>query len=115
MADLETLPEIVRRFRPNCPGCTPEKATAPGAKPCSFYDCPGLPRELEVTCDTCMYDFAAQDGQVKCDHDTCDTALRLKANVETYETWLQLIRAEAARGRRSGDRDARAIARFVAL
>ncbi len=102
MTDLETLPEIVHRFRPNCPGCTPEKATAPGAKPCSFYDWPGLPRELEVTCDTCMYDFAAQDGQVKCDHGTCDTALRLEANVETYRAWIRLIRAEAARGRRSG-------------
>ena len=34
-----------------------------------------------------MFDFAAEDGQVKCDHDTCDTALRLQANVATYETW----------------------------
>ena len=97
MAGFETLPEVVRKFRPNCPGCTPDKATAHDAKPCSFYDCPGLPKELEVTCNTCMFDFAARDGQVRCDHDTCSTALRLKANVGTYKTWVRLISAEAAR------------------
>ena len=31
MVGLETLPEGVRKFRPNCPGCTPDEATALGA------------------------------------------------------------------------------------
>jgi len=83
---FDQLPLAVRSFRPKCPGCNPNAA---GARPCSFYDCPGLPTELRVTCDLCMYDFVADSGQVKCDHTTCETALRLKANVSTYEAWLE--------------------------
>lgn len=88
------LPAAVRDFRPRCPGCTPSTVTAPGARPCSFYDCPGLPDELRVTCDFCMYDFAAEDGQVKCDHATCERAQQLKSHVPTYRTWLEMLRAE---------------------
>lgn len=95
--DFEELPDIVRSFRPKCPGCTPAKLTEPGARPCSFYDCSGLPKELEVTCDLCIYDFAAEDGQVKCDQATCETAIRLRGNVENYRTWLRLIKEEPSR------------------
>ena len=91
-----TLPKAVREYRPRCPGCTPAKATAEGARPCSFYDCPGLPAELQVTCNLCMYDFSVHDGQPTCDHDTCETARRLQANVETYRAWVQLLKDEAA-------------------
>ena len=92
--DLEKLPQSVLQFRPRCPGCTPEKLREPGARPCSFYDCPGLPEELEVVCKICVYDFAADEGQIKCDHNTCETALRLKKNVPTYKAWLRLLEAE---------------------
>ena len=95
-AGYGTLPAAVRDFRPNCPGCTPMTVTGPDARPCSFYDCPGLPAELRVTCDTCMYDFAIHDGQVKRDHSTCEDALRLEGNVETYRIWLQMLKAEAS-------------------
>ncbi len=88
------LPAVVRDFRPRCPGCTPLSVTAPGARPCSFYDCPGLPDELRVTCDFCMYDFAAEDGQVKCDHSTCERAQWLKDHVPTYRTWLEMLSSE---------------------
>jgi hypothetical protein len=94
--DYDSLPSAVREFRPRCPGCTPHNVTAEGARPCSFYDCPGLPKKLEVTCDTCMFDFAARDGQPKCDHKTCETALRLQKNVETYRSWIELLAEEAA-------------------
>ncbi len=94
VTDFDMLPEVVRNFRPKCPGCTPRKVTEPGARPCSFYDCPGLPKELEVACNICVYDFAAEEGQVKCDHDQCETALRLKGNVETYRAWVRLIEEE---------------------
>ncbi len=103
MADIHSsgredkiLPKAVRDFRPRCPGCSPAKASAEGARPCSFYDCPGLPAELLVTCDLCMYDFAANDGQPKCDHRTCADAIRLQGNVETYRKWVELLRQEAA-------------------
>lgn len=89
------LPASVRDFHPGCPGCFPESLTVEGARPCSFYDCPGLPDELRVTCDDCMFDFAADDGQVTCDHDLCPTALRLQGNVDTYRRWVRLIGAEA--------------------
>ena len=89
------LPEAVRGFRPNCPGCTPEVVMADGVESCSTYDCPGLPEQLQVSCNTCMYDFVTEEGQVKCDHRTCETAVRLKANVDTYKAWLELMRAEA--------------------
>jgi hypothetical protein len=91
-----SLPRSVSEFRPRCPGCTPQTISAAGARPCSFYDCPGLPKELEVTCDTCMFDFASQDGQPKCDHSTCEDALRLKKNVATYQRWVRLLAEEAA-------------------
>ena len=98
-ADFASLPRVVRDYRPGCPGCSPTIVTAEEARPCSHYDCPGLPKELEVTCDTCMYDFAADDGQPDCDHKTCDTALRLQANVNTYRTWLQLIAQDSVPNR----------------
>lgn len=93
---LSDLPATVRNFRPRCPGCTPATVTRPGSRPCSFYDCPGLPAELRVVCDICVYDFAAGDGQVKCDHRTCETAIRLRGNVVTYRRWLRLLESEAA-------------------
>ena len=93
---FESLPPAVRDFRPKCPGCTPTAVTVEGVRPCSFYDCPGLPAELRVTCDKCMYDFAIHDGQIKCDHSTCEDALRLEGNVETYRTWLQMLRDEVS-------------------
>ncbi len=92
------LPPEVLAYRPRCPGCTPEKATAAGGRPCSFYDCTGLPGALRVTCELCMYDFAADDGQLKCDHRTCPTAIRLRANVPIYRAWVELVRAELAGG-----------------
>jgi hypothetical protein len=92
------LPPAVRDFRPRCPGCTPATVAAPEARPCSYYDCPGLPEELEVTCRTCMFDFVAGDGQVKCDHSTCPTALRLTANVPVYRAWLAMLMDERGEG-----------------
>ncbi len=93
--DVSDLPEAVRTFRPRCPGCESSVIGTAGARPCSYYDCPGLPAELHVTCDVCMFDFAANDGQVKCDHTTCETAARLKANVPIYRTWVEMVVAEA--------------------
>ncbi len=93
-ADLVVLPRSVREFRPLCPGCTLHHAISEDAKPCSFYDCPGLPHELEVTCDLCLFDFVADDGQMKCDHLVCETALRLKGNVATYLAWVEILKAE---------------------
>ena len=92
----ELLPPSVRDFRPQCPGCTPDTMTADGARPCSHYDCPGLPSELQVTCNLCMYDFVAHDGQPTCDHATCETAQRLAGNVETYQRWVQMLKDETA-------------------
>lgn len=89
------LPRNVRDYRPRCPGCSPAVLTDMNVRPCSFYDCPGLPEELEVTCDMCMYDFAAQDGQPTCDHSTCATALRLQEHVPIYRAWLELLADEA--------------------
>lgn len=95
--EISMLPRAVLQFRPSCPGCTRDTVSSPGARPCSHYDCPGLPEELQVTCNTCMYDFLADDGQVKCDHTTCETALRMQSNVPTYRTWLRLLKAETER------------------
>ena len=96
--DFANLPRAVREFRPGCPGCTPDVVTAEEARPCSHYDCPGLPRELQVTCNTCMYDFATGDGQPTCDFETCETAQRLQGNVETYKQWVTMLRAGTSGG-----------------
>lgn len=90
-SDFTTLPDSVKAFRPSCPGCSPRVVSEEAAKPCSAYDCPGLPSELKVTCDLCMYDFANEDGQIKCDHATCESARRLRGNVATYRAWLDYI------------------------
>jgi hypothetical protein len=102
-SDYTSLSRSVRDFRPLCAGCAPDIVTAEGARPCSHYDCPGLPTELEVTCDKCMYDFAAQDGQPDCDHNTCETAQRLRKNVPTYRTWVKLLADEALGHRRAAN------------
>lgn len=97
-SDRETLeywlPDEVRDFRPRCPNCSPQVVLTDSSRPCSTYDCPGLPRQLEVTCRICVYDFSIDEGTVRCDHDTCDTALRLKGNVPTYRAWLRLLAEE---------------------
>lgn len=103
MVDIALLPDSVRNFRPRCPGCHPSNLASPGYRPCSFYDCPGLPAELRVTCDLCLYDFAADEGQVKCDHATCPTAARLRANVPTYRAWVTMLLDEM-RDEEVGDR-----------
>ena len=95
MVSHQALPEAVRRFRPTCPGCSATAALKDPARPCSSYDCPGLPADLQVTCAECMYDFAFEDGQVKCDHATCEEALRLESNVPTFRAWLDLLEAES--------------------
>lgn len=89
------LPAAVQEFRPKCPGCTPAKVTTPDALPCSFYNCPGLPSELEVVCKVCVYNFASDDGTDKCDHSTCETAIRLK-ETSPPTTWIHLLETEAA-------------------
>lgn len=94
--EFTLLPPHVRAFRPSCPGCTPAAVTDVNARPCSYYDCPGLPEELEVTCDVCMYDFVAHDGQPACDHNSCETALRLQQHVPAYRAWLEHLTEEAA-------------------
>ena len=94
--DTVRLPEDVRDFRPECPNCNPQIVLDPAARPCSFYDCPGLPPQLQVTCNVCVYDFAADEGTARCDHDTCETALHLKANVPIYRAWVRLLQEETA-------------------
>lgn len=92
--DRAALPEEVRNFRPRCPNCNPEVLLDPLSRPCSFYNCSGLPSQLRVTCDICLYDFFADDGTIKCDHNRCGTARRLKANVPIYRAWLRLLEEE---------------------
>jgi hypothetical protein len=89
-----SLPGEVRSFRPHCPSCSVDVVLRSSSRPCSFYDCPGLPSQLEVTCKTCVFDFYIDEGTVRCDHDTCETARRLRANVPTYRAWLRLLEAE---------------------
>ena len=85
------LPPDVLAHRPRCPGCTPDALADEAARPCSYFDCPGLPSSLQVTCELCMYDFSVDDGQVKCDHDTCETAHRLRSNVAVYQAWRKMV------------------------
>lgn len=88
------LPAEVLSFRPRCPNCTIDVLLEPSSRTCSFYNCPRLPSQLQVTCPLCVYDFFADDGTAKCDHTTCETARRLKANVPIYRAWLRLLEQE---------------------
>lgn len=82
------FPVELLRFR-QCPGCSYDWAEGTGHRSCSYYDCPYLPSALRVTCDFCGYNFFISDGQIKCDHDTCEHATQLRANVATYLAWRE--------------------------
>jgi hypothetical protein len=53
-------------FRP-CPGCGFDIATGEGERSCSWGDCPYLPEELNVFCETCRFNFFTMEGNPPCE------------------------------------------------
>lgn len=78
------------RFR-QCPQCGYDLLTGEGERGCHYYGCPYLPESLDVTCPTCVYNFATEDGNPECsDPPSCDFAVNVApdrvANVREWAT-----------------------------
>ena len=51
----------------HCPGCGFDFATGDGERSCSWGDCPYLPDELSVFCDTCRFNLFTMEGNPSCE------------------------------------------------
>jgi len=50
-----------------CPGCGFDIFTGEGVRSCSWGECPYLPEELNVVCDSCMFNFFTMEGNPPCE------------------------------------------------
>ena len=71
-----------------CPGCGFDFATGEGERSCSWGDCPYLPEELNVFCDSCRFNFFTMEGNPPCEDPlTCEHAAEPRSHVENLRTW----------------------------
>ena len=81
-----------------CPGCGLDIATGEGERSCAWGDCPYLPEELDVYCDTCRFNFFTGEGNPPCeDPNKCEHAAEPLRHVENVRAWI---------GRTTADREA---------
>jgi hypothetical protein len=72
-----------------CPGCGYDFATGEGERSCSWGDCPNVPAELDVYCDTCRFNFFTGEGNPPCaDPYRCEHAHEPLGNVANMRAWL---------------------------
>lgn len=73
----------------NCPGCGFDIATGEGERSCAWGDCPYLPEELDVYCDTCRFNFFTGEGNPSCvDPLACEHAAEPLRHVENVQAWM---------------------------
>jgi hypothetical protein len=71
-----------------CPGCGFDLTTGEGERSCSWGDCPYLPEELNVFCDTCRFNLFTMEGNPSCEDPLhCDHAAEPLGHVENLHTW----------------------------
>ena len=71
-----------------CPGCGFDFATGEGERSCSWGECPYLPEELNVFCDTCRFNFFTMEGNPSCEDPLdCPEAAEPLAHVENLRAW----------------------------
>jgi hypothetical protein len=71
-----------------CPGCGFDFATGEGERSCSWGDCPYLPEELNVFCDSCRFNFSTMEGNPPCEDPlTCEHGADARSHVENLRTW----------------------------
>ncbi len=85
-ADLEA-------FR-RCPQCTWDPLTDEGARACSWYECPYLPRGMQVRCAYCMFNLFTWEGNPSCeDPSSCPHAAEPLAAAGRVGEWLGRVPA----------------------
>ncbi len=81
----------------SCPGCSYDFATGEGERACSWGECPYLPEELNVFCDSCRFNYFTMEGNSRCDDPlSCEHAAEPLAHVENHRQWLAALQAGAA-------------------
>jgi len=71
-----------------CPGCGYDLGTGEGERSCSWGDCPYVPEELNVFCDTCRFDFVTMEGNAFCeDPMVCEQGEAARSHVANYRQW----------------------------
>jgi hypothetical protein len=71
-----------------CPGCGLDIATGDGQRSCAWGDCPYLPEELDILCDTCRFNFFTMEGNPPCqDPLECEHAAEPLSHVENLRRW----------------------------
>ena len=92
-----------QEFR-TCPGCGLDIATGEGERSCSWGECPYLPEELDVYCDTCRFNFFTGEGNPPCeDPFACEHAAEPWSTRTTSARGSRADRSDAPRPRSSGD------------
>ena len=72
-----------------CPGCGYDLATGEGERSCSWGECPYLPRELDVFCPDCRFNYFTMEGNPTCeDQMACPHGIEPRANVEHMKAWM---------------------------
>jgi hypothetical protein len=81
-----------------CPGCGLDIATGEGERSCAWGDCPYLPEDLDVYCDTCRFNFFTEEGNPSCeDPSVCEHGVEPLQHVENVRSWLGRTTAEQTR------------------
>jgi hypothetical protein len=82
-----------------CPGCGLDILTGEGERGCAWGDCPYLPEELNVFCDSCRFNFFTMEGNPPCDDQmVCEHAADARAHVENLRRWAAQHGASALPG-----------------
>lgn len=72
-----------------CPHCDLDLGTGEGERGCSWGECPYLPEELNVFCDTCRFDFLTMEGNAPCEDPlSCQQGEDARSHVENYKRWM---------------------------
>jgi hypothetical protein len=71
-----------------CPDCGLDLGTGEGERGCSLGDCPYLPEDLKVNCDTCWFNFFTMEGNPRCEDPlSCEEGAEARSHVEAYRAW----------------------------
>ena len=90
-----------------CPGCGLDIATGEGTRSCAWGECPYLPEELDVYCDTCRFNFFTGEGNPPCDDPfRCEHAAEPMSHVDNVRAWAAHATGPANSGQvSSGEQD----------
>jgi hypothetical protein len=79
-----------------CPSCGLDLITGEGERACSWGECPYLPEELNVYCESCRFNFFTMEGNSPCaDPLACEHATEPLAHAANVRRWTGRAAAPA--------------------